>query len=443
MEPRREATQIGHHSPTDLCGSSSIRFFIEVKVLLNMHNFDLENLNSSTTNLPETWTFLVKSGIINTDDVLDKIMASKKEQVKKLHTFTITPPSKEGGRWQTYYKDSAGKRKIIRAQNEDELLEKLIPIYLTKSNIDKMTFHKLYEEWLIYKTSVTNSMNTITRHKQHYRKYLESSVLDQKPINRIDDLLLETECNRIVREFNLPRKEWGNVKTIINGMFEYAVRKKYLTENPLKSVKILVKFKQVVRKTGKTETFNTDELKDLNQYLDRMYSETHDSAYLAVKLNFLLGMRIGELVALKWSDRSDEHHFHVVREEIRNQETGLYQVVDHTKTNTDRFVVLVPKALELLKKLEPVGEYLFMREGERLTSRQIAYVLEKYAERQGVATKSTHKMRKTYASNLNAAGVPLDCIREQLGHTNLNTTLTYIYNPLTEKETYDLIAKAL
>lgn len=55
-----------------------------------------------------------------------------------------------------------------------------------------------------------------------------------------------------------------------------------------------------------------------------------------------------------------------------------------------------------------------MRDGERITSRQIAYVLEKFAERQGVRTKSTHKMRKTYASNLNANGVPLDRIREML-----------------------------
>lgn len=70
-------------------------------------------------------------------------------------------------------------------------------------------------------------------------------------------------------------------------------------------------------------------------------------------------------------------------------------------------------------------------------------VLEKYAERQGVPTKSTHKMRKTYASRLNANGVPLDAIREQLGHSSLSATLGYIYNPLTEKETYKLIAKAL
>ena len=46
-------------------------------------------------------------------------------------------------------------------------------------------------------------------------------------------------------------------------------------------------------------------------------------------------------------------------------------------------------------------------------------------------------------ARLNANGVPLDAIREQLGHANLSTTLSYIYNPLTESETYSLISRAL
>ena len=41
------------------------------------------------------------------------------------------------------------------------------------------------------------------------------------------------------------------------------------------------------------------------------------------------------------------------------------------------------------------GKYLFERNGERLTARQIAYVLEKYSKQQGIQTKSTHKIRKS------------------------------------------------
>lgn len=382
-------------------------------------------------------------GILDIDSVLDTLMATKREQVKKMHTYAITPPSKAGDRWQTCYKDSNGKRKNIKAQSEEELLDKLILVYFSKTHIDKLTFHGLYEEWLKYKTTVTNSPNTIKRHKQHYAKYFAPSILHGMKLKRIDELLLETECNRIIREFNLTRKEWCNIKTILIGMFEYALRKKYVTENLMSKVQILVKFRQVVRKTGRTETYNTDELSEINDFLDRQYEETHDSSFLAVKLNFLLGLRVGELVALKWSDWCDDSHLHIVREEIRNQETNEIEVVEHTKTNRDRFVVVIPKAIAILEKIEKEGTYIFMRDGERITSIRIATILRKFARYQGMTLKSSHKIRKTYASNLNASGVPLDCIREMLGHSSLSTTLGYIYNPLTETETYDLITKAL
>ena len=72
--------------------------------------------------------------------------------------------------------------------------------------------------------------------------------------------------------------------------------------------------------------------------------------------------------------------------------------MEHTKTNTDRFVTLVSKSKKILDMLDSHGEYLFMRGSERITSRQVAYVLEKYAERNSFKVKSTYKIRKTYAS---------------------------------------------
>lgn len=402
------------------------------------------NENRKTNNLKlSLLQDAINFGILDIDSVLDMLMSTKRENILKMHPYAITPPSSSNGRWQTCYKDEKGKRKNIKAQSKEELLDKLIPIYFANTHIDNLTFYGLYEEWLAYKATVTNSSNTIKRHKQHYRKYFEPSVLHDMKIKKIDELILEQECNRIVREFNLSRKEWCNIKTILNGMFTYSIRKRYQIDNPMDKVEIYVKYRQIVKKTGRTETYNTEELKELNQYLDKMYTETEDVAFLAVKINFLLGLRVGELAALKWEDCKDLSHLHIVREEVRNQETNQYEVVEHTKTNRDRFVILIPKAVSILEKIPKQGKYIFMRDGERITSRQIAYVLEKFAERQGVRTKSTHKMRKTYASNLNANGVPLDCIREMLGHSNLSTTLEYIYNPLTEKETYDLITKAL
>ena len=101
-------------------------------------------------------------------------------------------------------------------------------IYFAKTHIDNLTFHELYEEWLEYKTALCGSSNTMKRHKQRYKKYFETSVLDSMKVQSIDELLLDKECNRIVSENNLTRKEWVNAKVILNGMYDYAFRKYYI-----------------------------------------------------------------------------------------------------------------------------------------------------------------------------------------------------------------------
>lgn len=383
----------------------------------------------------------INNGIIDEDNVLSVIMASKKQSVRKTHKYAITPPNdSKGSRWQTRYVGSDGKSKIIKAQTEDELLDKLVRLYFPDKK--KFTFNDLFEEWIAYYSKISNSGNTVKRHRQRYSKYFATSKLANMILTHIDTLLLEEECNRIIKEYVLTRKEWTNAKTILKGMFRYAIRRNYLSSNPLDNIQIVAKYRQTIKKTGKTETFNTDELNSLRSYLDHMYSETQDAAFMAVAFCLLTGLRVGELVALKWEDVS-ENHLHITGEEIKDQSANVYHIVNHTKTHQDRYVPLIPKAQDILASIERTSDFIFARSGERITSRQIAYVLEKYAQAQGIRTKSTHKMRKTFASLLNANGVPLDCIREVLGHNSLSTTLGYIYNPLTDAETYDLIAKAL
>ena len=166
---------------------------------------------------------VIENDIIKMDNVLEYIMASKIEKAKQMHKYKITPPNPNNkkSRWQTSYINANGKRENIKAQTEEELWEKLVPIYFPHKNLDKLLFSELYEEWLEYKKTITNSINTIQRHEQHYKKYFLNSKLNNKKINLIDELLLESESNRIVRDFNLTRKEWGNIKTILKGMIHH------------------------------------------------------------------------------------------------------------------------------------------------------------------------------------------------------------------------------
>ena len=390
----------------------------------------------------------VEYGIFNPDSLRMQIEMKEKETMLKQHPYSIR--QLPDGRWQTYFVDPhKGKRREIKAATREKLIDKLYSLYKEARHIEKLKMTELYRQWLEYKKTVTESENTIKRHEQHFRKYFEGTPLFEKPVSDVTKVELESFCNSVIKEHNLSSKEFTNIKTILMGMFNYAVDGEMIKESPMDRVRIRVKFRQIQKKNGKTQTYNTEELANLNEYLDRMFSETHDVAFLAVKLNFLLGLRVGELVALKWDDRVDLRHLHIWKEEIRNQNDYSLTVVEHTKTHTDRLVPLVPKAIAILDLIastnpttDPEG-YIFTRDGERITARQINYVLEKYAERNGLQIKSSHKMRKTYASNLNASGVPVDEIRELLGHSNLSTTMGYLYNPLTEKETYERIKAAL
>ncbi len=218
---------------------------------------------------------LLQCDTLDVCNVLDMIMASKRERIKKLHTYSITPAYSHNKYWMTYFKCENKTRQLIRGKTEDELLDKLVKLYEENATLDNLTFNKLFDEWLEYKKAITNSVNTIKRHKQHYAKYFEPSKLHSMKLSDIDTFVLEMECNRMVKEFNLTRKAWVNAKTILIAMFDYAKRKKYITDNPLSDMRITVRYKQVVKKSGNTQTYNTDELEELKRkYATRKLTAT-------------------------------------------------------------------------------------------------------------------------------------------------------------------------
>ena len=216
-------------------------------------------------------------------------------------------------------------------------------------------------------------------------------------------------------------------------------------------VEIGVRYRQVNKPLSETQVYKSDEYNDLMHYLDAKYAETEDDSFIGIKFAIYTGMRVGELAAVRY-ENIEGRYIHVVSEEtakkVKKGDKWVEETVvaPHTKTYEDRFITLPPQALEIIQKTKEKHRrttgYIFTRDGERLRTRQYAYVLEKYAERKGKRTKSTHKLRKTYASRLDMAQVSIEQIRIQLGHKHLSTTMDYIYNPLTDDETYERMSAA-
>jgi hypothetical protein len=191
-------------------------------------------------------TEAIETGIIDMSAVHQSIMATKKQQVLKMHKYKIALSS--DGRYQTMFVDqTTGKRKNVKGKTEDEVLTKLVDLYFQNTYIDNLTFHDVYNEWLEHKKLTTSSVNTIVRHRQHYNRYFANSKLDKMKFNKIDSLKLEEECCQIIKNFNMSHKEWQNAKTILNGMYDLALTKKYISTNLMHDLKITVKFRQVAK----------------------------------------------------------------------------------------------------------------------------------------------------------------------------------------------------
>ena len=201
---------------------------------------------------------LLKYGILSEEEIHKQLKMKKTESMIKEHPHPITQLS--NGRWQTYYDDPVTGKKIeVKLATRDKVIDRLYDLYYKKS----YTFEQLFPEWLEYKRSITASPNTITRHQQHYNKYLTGRSVVTKDIRHIKKTELNSFCNSLVKDFALSSKEWMNVKTVINGVFDYAVDKEILGFNPMSQVRSTVKYRQVNRKPSSTQCFNTNELAHL------------------------------------------------------------------------------------------------------------------------------------------------------------------------------------
>ncbi len=240
--------------------------------------------------------------------------------------------------------------------------------------------------------------------------------------------MLSEFFNTAITEFNLSNREYNNMKSIMIALMRKAVDEEMIVENPMNGIYIKSKFRAVRKKSDGSKLYLNDEYDTLDTHLD----DENTIEALCIQFMFQLGVRIGENVTLKYSDieyakiviqRMEEKVFVFDGEKFKS--AGV-QIVEHLK-----------------KELNPDGEFIFERDGERLTARAVTYWLSKYCRDAGITYKSPHCTRRTTASRLSNAGMPIDKIRDILGQVDEKTTLGYIYNPNTEQVNLDIMNKAM
>ena len=290
---------------------------------------------------------LLSCSNINIDEVLDNIDSMNNKKILEQHPYAIT--ENKDGRFSTYVTDDKKKnhrRKIVKASKE--LLEtEIIKFYKErekKNREKKLCLKEFYPEWLNYKSMHTNSTAYIKTIDELWRRYYVNDKITITPIVELDKYTLNIWAHTLIKKNNLTKKQYYNLTVIIRQALELAVEKGIILQNPFSEIKIDCKlFTPVKKKADETQVFlvNEQALIEKEAYAD--FEATGNTACLGIPFAFQTGMRISEIVALKWSDIGEEKEncIHVQRMETINYKYSP----DGTFSKPERVVIERTKSL--------------------------------------------------------------------------------------------------
>lgn len=405
----------------------------------------MECLRFGLAGKKEDWMQSVYRGILNIDAILQQIKMTKEQKVLEVHKTAIS--QLENGRWQTTVKDdtkSSGRREI-KLSTYEKVIDRLYDFYFT--NIDNLRLHDIFEDWLVYKCKKNgNKEATKKQNRASYNKYVCNKKIDLIPLKKITTMDLEDWAIDVLTEYSMTSNIFNTHKTVVMNALVYAKKKGYISNNPW--VKEELDYQRLLdsprRKASSDMVFYPDEIDSLVEEFERCYELNSNTANLALEINFDLGLRIGELCAIKWTDVDwkNETIF------IQRMEDSTGKVVEYVKADSEagyRELALTSYALKILKRIRQnsriLSEFIFCDEfGTRKTKLQMLNRLRRAEKSLGWENiKCSHCIRRTVASRMDANHIALDEIRRWLGHTDTRTTLMYIFNPYREDKTRELI----
>lgn len=150
-----------------------------------------------------------------------------------------------------------------------------------------------------------------------------------------------------------------------------------------------------------------------------------DGVYYDIVLTALkTGLRIGELLGLRWQDIQWEKKTLTVNHTWCKVSKQLVS----PKGNKERVIPLTPDVYGIFNRRDRSSEYVFGGiQRKQKGTHTINRIIKEACERAGVRVITCHKLRHTFASHLAIRGVPIGVIQKLLGHTTIQVTMRYAH----------------
>lgn len=327
---------------------------------------------------------------------------------------------------------------------------------------EKITLEEWFYLWLFTYRVNDLKPSSFEKYEGIYRNYIKGSVIGKKKLRQLRTTHIQDYYNTLLASgitINDKHKDIApstikNINKTLKAALTMALKQNYIPINYCSNI-VLPKEEIII---------NDDEDKEISFLTleeQKRFIKAISNHRLRGILLFALGtgLRMGELLALKWSDIKD-NNVSVTK--------SLKEVAIYTDNNTKRswkLLIQTPKTKASIRKV-PIpnniteeldhhrakqnieklkagrvyqdNNYIFCNElGLPLNSSNLRKCYKRLLNKADISHKTFHSLRHTYATRLFENNVSVKTVQQLLGHSSINTTMNiyiHVTNSFKEQE---------
>lgn len=339
---------------------------------------------------------------------------------------------RKDGRWEGRYKDgykANGKvhYRSVYAKSYSEVKTKLLEIKCKKQRptitkkLNMNEVYNLYIESIQFNVKISTISNYSNLYHTHIGKHFGGYL-----IHKISNDMINEFITKKLSE-NLSSKFVSDIVCLLKSILNYATRQKWIQQQDYDIIKFKVTIKPI-------EVFTEDEVALIEQKI----IETPILPYVGILLSLSMGLRIGEICALRINDIDLENrviHIDKTLQRIKNPTpnaiTKTIVIIDKPKSQASIRNVPIPYFLVLLlqKNLCTQSNNAFFLTGKAdkfIEPRMLEKLYRQFLKSAGIIYRKFHTLRHTFATLAIRNGIfDIKTLSQLLGHSSIKITYKY------------------
>ena len=330
--------------------------------------------------------------------------------------------------------DSNGKqiKKSFGSYKKSIILNKMDKAkYEAKNNMSSnsnITFGNLFKDWIFNFKKMDVSDNTFSVYETTYRLRLKDYNIANKRANQITLNDLQAYFNELQEKFTA-----GQIKRTyihIHSCIKFAIFQGVMVRDYCGGI--------ILPKEKKKEKYNVFSKQEQELILKTLNKK--DMVDCLIYFTFYTGLRLGEVLALRWDDIKDNiltinRQYNKRVEVIDIGKNNLtYEFKDLKTKNSKREIPLPIKVLDLLKDLPKQFDLIFTINGKPIDRKRPQRRMISLCKTLKIEYRSFHSIRHSYATRLFELDIPIKTVQSLMGHSDMSTTMDIYTHVMKDKK---------